>query len=83
VCSAKYGSFLEFIDFMFSCYVAHVFSKWLWNIIIIIKPRKTKNNMANERVLYSTISITHNGYCPKKKHMRALNCPVFTLLYIF
>jgi len=39
--------------------------------------------MANERVLYSTISITHNGYCPKKKHMRALNCPVFTLLYIF
>ena len=31
VCSAQYGYFLEFLDFKFSWYVAHVFSKWLWN----------------------------------------------------
>jgi len=27
VCSAQYGCFLEFLDFVFSWYVAHVFSK--------------------------------------------------------
>jgi len=27
VCSAQYGCFLEFLDFMFSRYVAHVFSE--------------------------------------------------------
>ena len=31
VCSAQYGCFLLFLDFMFSWYVAHVFSEWLWN----------------------------------------------------
>ena len=31
MCSAQYGCFLEFIEFMFSWYVAHVFSKGLWN----------------------------------------------------
>ena len=31
VCSVQYGCFLEFLDFMFFWYVAHVFSKWLWN----------------------------------------------------
>ena len=31
MCSAQYGCFLEFLDFMFPWYVAHVFSKWLWN----------------------------------------------------
>ena len=29
VCGAQYGCFLEFLDFMFSWYVAHVFSEWL------------------------------------------------------
>jgi len=27
VCSAQYGCFLEFLDFMFTRYVAHVFSE--------------------------------------------------------
>ena len=31
MCSAQYGCFLQFLDFMFSWYVAHVFSKCLWN----------------------------------------------------
>jgi hypothetical protein len=45
-CSAKYGCFLQFVDFGFSWYFAQVFSEWLcdisscsyyfWFIIIII-----------------------------------------------
>ena len=31
MCSAQYGCFLEFLDFMFSWYVAEVFSEWFWN----------------------------------------------------
>ena len=35
MCSAQYGCFLEFLDFMFSWYVAHII------IIIIIIIKKT------------------------------------------
>jgi hypothetical protein len=31
VCSAQYGCFLKFLDFMLSRYVAQVFSKWFWD----------------------------------------------------
>ena len=31
MCSAQYGCFLEFLDFIFSLVCAHVFSELLWN----------------------------------------------------